>query len=69
MDEISVTLTQYQIESLLDFIEYEFIESIRRDDTVENMDYVCNISAVYKALQVATAEYERKKTDDNDAKS
>lgn len=65
MNKIKIELTKSQIGSLLEFIEYEFVDSIRRDETVDNIDYVVNISDVLKTLRSATEDCERKRSDDN----
>lgn len=48
-----VELTSTQINNLIDFIEIEFIDSIRRDTDIDNIDYIVSISDSLKALRAA----------------
>ena len=50
---ISFGITKGQIESLIDFIDLHFISSIRNDEDVDNMDYICNICDIYRNLTKA----------------
>lgn len=43
--------TRDEIECLTDFIETEFIQSIRNDQDIENIAYIVNICTVYKKLK------------------
>lgn len=47
---VTLNLTKGQVESLLDFIETEFIPSIQRDPC-DNMNYLVNICDIYKELK------------------
>lgn len=47
----NIEITPDQATSLLDFIEFSFIDSIRNDTDCDNMDYVCNICEIYKKLK------------------
>lgn len=53
---MNVEITRVQAESLLDFIEYEFIDSIRHADDCDNMEYVANICDVWRACKMALKE-------------
>jgi len=46
-----VEITNEQASSLLDFIEFNFIDSIRNDQDCDNMGYICNICEIYKKLK------------------
>ena len=50
---ISFDITKGQIASLIEFIDLNFISSIRNDEDVDNMDYICNICDIYKNLTKA----------------
>ena len=50
-DMVTLNLTKGQVESLLEFIEFEFIPSIHRDSDCDNMDYLVNICDIYKELK------------------
>lgn len=48
---MNVEITRDQAESLLDFIEYEFIDSIRNDEGCDNMGYVAHVCEVWSACK------------------
>ena len=50
---MNITLTISQIESLKEFIEFEFIGSIRDDENIDNIDYIVNMMDIYKKLKEA----------------
>ena len=50
---ISFEISKGQIESLINFIDLHFISSIRNDEDVDNMDYICNICDIYRNLTKA----------------
>lgn len=43
-------LTKSQAKNLTDFIEYNFINSIREDEDTDNIWYLCDMCDIYKAL-------------------
>ena len=47
---ISFEITKGQIGSLIEFIDLNFISSIRNDEDIDNMDYICNICDIYRNL-------------------
>lgn len=50
----TIELTKGQCESLVEFIEFEFISSLRDDPDIDNLQYVINICDAYKILKEAT---------------
>jgi hypothetical protein len=48
--EKGIYITDDEAESLLDFIELHFIDSIRDDPDADSMIYIANIGSVYKKL-------------------
>lgn len=50
-----VTLEKDELYNLIDFIEIEFIESIRRDEEIDNIDYVVNMMSALNKLRLAYA--------------
>lgn len=44
-------ITESESTSLVDFIEFYFIESIRVDESVDNIEYLRNIANVYYRLK------------------
>ena len=50
---ISFDITKGQIESLIEFIDLNFLPSIRNDEDIDNMDYIYNICDIYRNLTKA----------------
>lgn len=50
-NEFIITLTKTQAENLLEFIDIYFINSIRDDEEVDNMSYLCDMCDIYKKLK------------------
>lgn len=45
---INLLLTTEELYALHDFLSVDFIECIRRDEDIDNMDYIYNIISVYR---------------------
>lgn len=43
-----IEITKEEAESLLDFIEVSFFDTIRNDEDVDNLEWVINIMSVYQ---------------------
>ena len=50
-NEFAITLTKSQAENLLEFIDIYFINSIRGDEEVDDMNYLCDMCDIYKKLK------------------
>lgn len=50
---IGVELTKSQIENLMNFFEFDFIQSIREDEEVDNINYLVDMCDIYKKLAAA----------------
>lgn len=50
---IPVNLKVSQIKNLIEFIEIEFIESLRRDPEIDNVDYIMDMMLALKNLRAA----------------
>lgn len=61
MMRYNVELTKSQISNLIDFIEFEFIDTIRSDESIDNIDYLVDMM---NALQILRSTYQT--IDDND---
>lgn len=48
-----IELSKSQVENLMDFLDAWFIYSIREDDAIDNIDYVCDMCEIYKKLMAA----------------
>ena len=49
--DYELRLTKSQVENLAEFIEFYFIDSIRTDDGIDNIDYLVDMCDVYKNLR------------------
>ena len=50
---MKIELTKSQITNLANFIEYNFIEEIRNNDDIDNINYLVDMCAAYKVLREA----------------
>jgi hypothetical protein len=50
---ICITLSESQVENLVEFFELNFIDSIRNDTDIDNMDYMVDMCDVYSKLKRA----------------
>ncbi len=48
-----IELTRSQINNLIDFFDYEFINGIRNDTETDNMNYLVDMCDIYKKLKEA----------------
>ena len=48
---VKIELTTSQIENLMEFIEFEFIDSIRRNTECDNINYLVDMCDIYKKLK------------------
>ena len=48
---ININLTPSQVENLVEFFEFNFIDSIRKDVDIDNMDYIVNMCDIYTTLK------------------
>lgn len=53
---MKVDLAASQVRNIVDFIELEFIDSIRRDVDIDNMDYIVDMVEALKALKNAVSK-------------
>ena len=67
MDEkrYPVMLTGSQISTLAEFVEFNFIRSIRDDVDIDNINYLCDMCDAYKIL-LSTLEKLRKGGDSDE---
>lgn len=56
---IKIEITENEAESLLDFIEVDFLEALRNDSYIDNFNYVCNICGIYKQIKKAVEEQKK----------
>ena len=46
----TLQLTKSQLINLKEFLEFNFIQCIREDDTVDNIDYLVDMCVAYKQM-------------------
>lgn len=60
MDERKIkcrlTFTLTQVKNLAEFLELNFIQSIRDDTDIDNIDYLCDMCGIYKELKKIAGE-------------
>ena len=60
-----ITLEKDELYNLIDFIEIEFINAIRRDEEIDNIDYVVNMMNALQKLRAAYACLKLEETTDD----
>lgn len=51
--KMQIELTQSQCRNIADFIEFNFIDSIRNNTDIDNINYVADMSKAYEILREA----------------
>ena len=51
---LNVALTQSQVDNLVEFVELNFIQSIRDDTDVDNIDYIVDMMDALKTLRLVS---------------
>lgn len=49
--EYTIILSESQINNLIEFFDFQFIDSIRNDSEVDNMSYLCDMCDIYQSLK------------------
>lgn len=67
----TVTLDKDELYNIIDFIEIEFINSIRNDTDIDNIDYVVSMMNVLQKFRLAYAsiKLEEESAEDNQEES
>lgn len=55
----AVFLTKSQIDNLIEFIELHFIDSIRDDEDIDNIEYIISMMDALRELRRESAEAEK----------
>ena len=50
-NEMCLNLTFSQVENLAEFFEFHFINSVRNDTDIDNMDYMVDMCDIYSKLK------------------
>lgn len=61
----TVEFDKDELYNLVDFIEIEFIDSIRRDDAIDNIDYVVSMMNTLQKLRSAHDYLKKEETKDD----
>jgi len=49
----AITLSQDEVDNLVEFFELEFLPMVRRDDTIDNLRYLTSMGDVFRKLEEA----------------
>jgi hypothetical protein len=49
----TITLSQDEVDNLVEFFELEFLLMVRKDDTIDNMRYLTSMGDVFRKLENA----------------
>lgn len=52
---INIGFTKSQVSNMIEFIELNFIESIRQDTDIDNIDYIVDMTNALQILRKANA--------------
>lgn len=52
-----IEFTKSQIDNLVEFIEWNFIDVVRKDEGIDNIDYIIDMMETLKKLRVAANEF------------
>lgn len=52
-----IEFTKSQIDNLVEFIEWNFIDVVRKDEGIDNIDYIIDMMEALKKLRVAANEF------------
>ena len=55
---LPVEFTKSQVDSLVEFIEWNFIDIIRKDEDVDNINYIIDMMEALKKLRVIAEEFD-----------
>ena len=51
---LNVALTKSQVDNLIEFIELNFIQSVREDTDIDNIDYIVDMMDALKTLRLVS---------------
>ena len=49
----TISLSQDEVDNLVEFFELEFLPMVRRDDTIDNLRYLTSMGDVFRKLEAA----------------
>ena len=60
LKQIEIKLTRSQADNLMEFFEFEFIDSIRDNTDIDNINYLVDMCDIYKKLKITVEEVDGK---------
>lgn len=57
-ETMSVSFTESQIDNLIEFIEFNFIDVVRNQEDIDNINYIIDMMEALKKLRCAKKEFE-----------
>lgn len=55
---LSVEFTKSQVDNLVEFIEWNFIDIIRKDEEVDNINYIIDMMEALKKLRIVAEKFD-----------
>jgi hypothetical protein len=49
----TITLSQDEVDNLVEFFELEFLPMVRRDESIDNLRYLTSMGDVFRKLEAA----------------
>ena len=49
----TITLSQDEVDNLVEFMELEFLPMVRKDESIDNMRYLTTMGDVFRKLEAA----------------
>lgn len=63
---LPVELTKSQVENLIEFIELNFIDIIRKDEGIDNIEYVIDMMEALKKLRAVAEKFDNEPIKEQD---
>lgn len=63
---LSVEFTKSQVDNLVEFIEWNFIDIIRKDEEVDNINYIIDMMEALKKLRVVAEKFDNEPIKEQD---
>lgn len=57
-ETMNISLTESQIDNLIEFIEFNFIDVVRSQEDIDNINYIIDMMEALKKLRYAKKEFE-----------
>lgn len=63
---LSVEFTKSQVDNLVEFIEWNFIDIIRKDEEVDNINYIIDMMEALKKLRAVAEKFDNESIKEQD---